>query len=215
MNVLIDTNVFISREDNREVPSSLSSLLELFGKNAVKIYIHPSSKEDVRRDPDLKRMQISLSKMASYPELVSPPISREDDDFIGAVGIPKNEREIVDNELLYAVYKDAVNFLITNDKEILSNSQKIGLADRVLSVEEGLEFFARQFVRYPPAPTPAIKQVPVYNLNLSDPIFDELKKDYPDFSKWWKKICTEGRMAWVFEKVDKNLGGTIEPWGRS
>jgi predicted nucleic acid-binding protein len=209
MNVLIDTNIFISREDYKEVPLSLSSLLELFEKNLVKIYIHPLSKEDVRRDSDLKRMQISLSKIAPYPELVSPSISRDDNDFINAVGIPRNKREVVDNELLYAVYKDAVNFLITNDKEILSKSQRIGLADRVLSVEEGLEFFARQFVRYPPTPTPAIKQVPVYNLDLSDPIFDGLKKEYPDFNKWWKKICTEGRMAWVFERVDKKLGGIL------
>ncbi len=209
MNVLIDTNIFISREDYKEVPLSLSSLLELFEKNLVKIYIHPLLKEDVRRDSDLKRMQISLSKMASYPELVSPPMSRDDNDFINAVGTPKNKREIVDNELLYAVYKDAVNFLITNDKEILSKAQRIGLADRALSVEEGLEFFSRQFIRYSPAPTPAIKQVPVYNLELSDPIFDGLKREYPDFKNWWKKISRDGRTAWVFEREDKKLGGIL------
>jgi hypothetical protein len=73
MNVLIDTNIFISREDYKEVPSSLSSLLELFEKHLVKVYIHPLSKEDVKRDRNLQRMQISLSKMASYPELVAPP----------------------------------------------------------------------------------------------------------------------------------------------
>ena len=209
MNVLIDTNIFISREDYKEVPPNLSSLLELFEKNLVKIYIHPLSKEDVRRDSDLKRMQISLSKMASYPELVSPPISRDDNDFINAVGIPKNKREIVDNELLYAVYKDAVNFLITNDKEILSKSQRIGLADRVLSVEEGLEFFGRQFVRYFP------HQLLQSNRSLSIiwiyPIqyLMRLKKEYPDFKNWWKKICREGRMAWVFEREDKKLGGIL------
>ena len=209
MNVLIDTNIFISREDYKEVPANLSSLLELFGKNLVKVFIHPLSKEDVKRDRNLQRMQISLSKMASYPELVAPPIGRDDTGFVNIAGVSKSTREAIDNELLYAVYKDAVNFLITNDKEILNKAQKVGLADRVLSVEEGLEFFSRQFVRYSPTPTPAIKQVPVYNLELSNPIFDGLKKEYPDFRKWWKKICTEGRMAWVFERVDKKLGGIL------
>jgi hypothetical protein len=51
----------------------------------------------------------------------------------------------------------------------------------------------------------AIGLVPVYNLNLSDPIFDSLKTDYPDFETWWKKISREGRKAWVLEKPDKNL----------
>ena len=209
MNVLIDTNIFISREDYKEVPPNLSSLLGLFEKNLVKIYIHPLSKEDVKRDSDLKRMQISLSKMASYPELLSPPIGRDDTDFVKIVSVPKNRREAVDNELLYAVYKDAVNFLITNDKEVLNKAQKIGLAETVLNVEEGLEFFSRQFVRYFSAPTPAIKRVPVYNLDLSDPIFDGLKKEYPDFGNWWKKISREGRMAWVFEGNNKKLGGIL------
>jgi predicted nucleic acid-binding protein len=209
MNVLIDTNIFISREDYKEVPPSLSSLLELFEKNSVKIHVHPLSKDDIKRDPDLERMQISLSKMASYPELLSPPVSQNDSDFIRIVGAPKNMRDIVDHDLLYAVYKDAVNFLVTNDKGILDKAQKVGLPDRVLNVEEGLDFFRRQFVKYSLGPTPAIKRVPVYNLNLSDPIFDGLKKEYQGFENWWKKICREGRMAWVFEWKENNLGGIL------
>jgi predicted nucleic acid-binding protein len=209
MNVLIDTNIFISREDYKQVPASLSSLLELFEKNSVKICIHPLSKQDIKRDPNLERMQISLSKMASYPELLTPPTSQDDLDFIGIVGDPKNKRDIVDNELLYAVYKDAANFLITNDKEIIEKAQKVGSADRVLSVEEALEFFSRQFVKYFSAPTPAIKHAPVYNLDLSDPIFGELRKEYPEFGDWWKKISREGRSAWVFEREDKKLGGIL------
>ena len=82
MNVLIDTNIFISREDYKEVPPSLSSLLELFEKNSVKIHVHPLSEDDINRDPNLERRQISLSKMASYPELVTPPVSRDDPEFL-------------------------------------------------------------------------------------------------------------------------------------
>jgi len=209
MNILIDTNIFISREDYKQVPPNLSSLLELFWKNSVRIYVHPLSKEDINRDLNIERRQISLSKMASYPELITPPVSQDDPEFLKIVGNPKNVRDIVDNDLLYAVYKDAANFLITNDTEILEKAQKVGLADRVLNVEEGLDFFRRQFVKYFLAPTPAIKRVPVYNLNLSDTIFDELKKEYPDFENWWKKICRGGRMAWVFESKNKGLGGIL------
>lgn len=209
MNILIDTNIFISREDYKQLPPSLSSLLRLFEENAVKILVHPMSKQDIKRDPDAVRKDISLSKISAYPELASPPASHEDTSFIGIIGTPRTDREIVDNELLYAIYKDAADFLITNDAEILRKAEKTGIADRVFNVEEGLEFFKVQFVRHATAPTPAIKLVPVYNLSLSDPIFESLKGDYPEFETWWKRISREGRKAWVSEKTDKTLGALL------
>ena len=209
MNVLIDTNIFISREDYKQVPTSLTSLLRLFEENAVKILVHPMSKQDIKRDADAVRKEISLSKILAYPELTSPPASHEDSGFIGIVGVPRTDREVVDNELLYAIYKDAADFLVTNDTEILRKAEKTGIADRVFNVEEGLEFFKAQFVRRATAPTPAIQLVPVYNLSLSDPIFESLKVDYPEFETWWKKISREGRKAWISEKLDKTLGALL------
>lgn len=209
MNVLIDTNIFIYREDHQVVPSSLSSLLRLFEENSVRILVHPMSKEDLRRDSDAARKEISSSKLSVYPELAAPPVSQGDLGFIAIVGAPRTNREIVDNELLYAVYKDAVDFLVTSDKEILRKAEKTSLADRIFNIEEGLEFFRTQFVRYTSTPTPAIRLVSVYNLSLSDPIFESLKADYPEFETWWKKISREGRKAWISQKPDKSLGALL------
>ena len=209
MNVLIDTNIFISREDYKQVPPSLSALLRLFEENAVRILVHPMAKEDINRDPNATRKEISLSKILAYPELASPPASHGDVGFIGIVGAPRTDREIVDIELLYAIYKDAADFLITNDTEILRKAEKTGIAERVFNVEEALEFFKTQFIHHATAPTPAIRLVPVYNLNLSDPIFDSLKADYSDFETWWKKISREGRKAWVSMKPDKTIGALL------
>ena len=209
MNVLIDTNIFIYREDHQVVPSGLASLLRLFEENSVRILVHPMSKEDIKRDPDAAREEISLSKISVYPELTSPPASHRDTGFIGIVGGSRTDRESVDNELLYTIYKDAADFLITSDTDILRKAEKTGLGDRVFNIEEGLEFFRTQFVRHASAPTPAIRFVSAYNLNLSDPIFDSLKVDYPDFEIWWKKISREGRKAWISQKPDKSLGALL------
>lgn len=167
------------------------------------------SKEDIKRDADATRKEISLSKISAYPELASPPASHGDAGFIGMVGAPRTDREIVDNELLYAIYRDASDFLVTSDREILRKAEKVGLADRVFGVEEGLEFFKTQFVHHASAPTPAIRLVSAYNLSLSDPVFESLKADYPDFEIWWKKISREGRKAWVSQKPDKSLGALL------
>ncbi len=209
MNALIDTNIFISREDYKQVPPSLSSLLRLFEQNSVRIFVHPMSKEDIKRDPDVTRKAISLSKILAYPELDSPPTSQGDAGFTGIVGAPRTDREIVDNELLYAIYRDAADFLISNDTEILRKAEKIGIADRVFDVGEALVFFKAQFIRHATAPTPAIRHVPVYNLRLCDPILESLKADYPEFETWWKRISREGRKAWVSEKPDKTLGALL------
>jgi hypothetical protein len=209
MNVLIDTNIFIYREDHQVVPSSLSSLLRLLEENFVRNLVHPMSKGDIKRDPDAARREISLSKISAYPELASPPASHGDAGFIAIVGIPRTDREIVDNELLYAIYRDAADFLVSNDKEILRKAEKAGLADRVFSAEEGLEFFKTQFAHHVSAPTPAIRLVSVYNLSLQDPIFESLKADYPEFEIWWKKISREGRKAWISQKPDKSLGALL------
>jgi predicted nucleic acid-binding protein len=210
MNVLIDTNIFISREDYKQVPPILSSLLRLFEETSVKILVHPMSKEDIKRDLDVQRKEISLSKISAYPELTSPPASNEDAHFIGIVGSPRTGREMVDNELLYAIYKDASDFLITSDTEILRKADKTGIGDRVFNVEEALEFFKTQFVHHVHAPTPAIRLVPVYNLSLSDPIFDSLKADYSEeFEIWWQKISREGRKAWISQKADNSLGALL------
>jgi hypothetical protein len=209
VNILIDTNIFIYREDAQVVPVDLSSLLRLLEENAVRVFVHPLSKEDINRDSDTKRKLVSLSKIAAYPELASPPLCNQESGFIRIIGPAINSRERVDNELLYAVYKDAVDFLITSDKEIFRKAQKAGLSDRVFDVQEGLEFFKGHFTRGYLAPTPAIKQVEPYNLDLSDSIFDVLKRDYPGFEGWWRKISREQRKVWVYEVSKGNLGGIL------
>jgi len=47
----------------------------------------------------------------------------------------------VDNALLYSVYVDDVDFLVTEDKGIHSKALELGIEDRVFPIEEGYDFF--------------------------------------------------------------------------
>jgi hypothetical protein len=47
------------------------------------------------------------------------------------------------------------------------------------------------------------------NLNLEDPIFDTLKRDYPEFQDWFKKISDEGRDSWVYYRNDGGIGALL------
>jgi len=95
---------------------------------------------------------------------------------------------------------------------MINKATRLEVKDRVLSISDALEHFSKMPIphKIKLTTTPAIKEVPVHNLNLDDPFFDSLKKDYGEreFTKWWNKISKEGRKAWVYH-IDKGLGAIL------
>lgn len=139
MRILIDTNIFIHRENYHIVPENLQQLLKALSFLKAEIVVHPESIEELRKDPDEIRKGIDLSKISTYPKLESPPNAIDDVAFLQGVGVPSNAHDKVDNALIYAVYRDAVDFLISEDKRITSKASKVNLRNRVLSVDEAVE----------------------------------------------------------------------------
>ncbi|RLG20909.1 hypothetical protein DRN74_04175 [Candidatus Micrarchaeota archaeon] len=194
--ILIDTNIIIYREDLKEVPNDVQELLRILNETEHKVVIHPSSLEEIKKDKNADRRKIVLSKLKTYPIIDLPPCPKKDDKFISLIGQTNNAHDRVDNHLLYCVYKNAVDFLITEDEKIHRKAIKIGIADRIFHIREALEYFRKEIGRRI-LPLPPLKYLPAYNLNLDDPIFDSLKRDYKDFEIWWEKISREGRKARV------------------
>ena len=208
MRILIDTNIFIYRENYHIIPSNLQSLLKTLNDLVVQILVHPLSAHEIKKDRNQERREITLSKIKTYPILDNPPSLEVDQPFLTIVGQTNNANELVDNNLLYCVYKNAVDFLITEDRGIHRKSDRLGISDRVFDIDEALEYFKRQLlVEKVPTP-PALKYVPVYNLDINDPIFTSLKEEYPEFIDWWEKISREGRKAWVYLKGSR-LGAIL------
>jgi len=209
MRVLIDTNIFIYREDYQEVPEDLQNLLEILNDSEARIYLHPLSIEEIEKDGNKTRRDISKSKIKSYPRLESPPAPTE--EFIKKVGEPTDETEIVDNQILYSVYKDAVAFLITEDNGIHKKANKIGLSQRVLNISEAKNYFRSIFEEEEITPPPSLERVPMHNLDFEDAILDDLKEDYPNFESWWREKSQKGRKATVYYKDKENnrLGGLL------
>ena len=191
MNLLIDTNIFIYREDDRVITQNVSNLFGLLNEVSVDVFIHPASVADIQRDTDERRQEVMLSKLRTYRELSSPPSASKDPAFVALVGEPKKSQDRVDNEILYAVNKGAVDFLITEDAGIHQKALEIGVSDRILHIDDALEFFKRFLPKKEKLYTPpALKEDFMYNLNLEDPFFDTLKREYPrlgdsaSFEEW-------------------------------
>ncbi|NQE44882.1 hypothetical protein C5S31_02505 [ANME-1 cluster archaeon GoMg2] len=112
MRILIDTNRFIYREYYHIIPSNLQFLLKTLNDLVVPILGHPLSVRELKRDKNHERRVIIISKIKTYPILDNPPSLEVDQQFLTIVGQTNNAHEFVDNNLLYCVYKNAVDFPI-------------------------------------------------------------------------------------------------------
>ena len=209
MRVLVDTNVLISRENHTIVPDALQKLLSVLQKDNTQILLHPLSIEEIEKDRNQERKRIILSKIGTYPLLEDPPNPTGDHDYLETVGAPCNNQEIVDNNLLYCVQKNSVDFLITEDKGIHRKSERLEISHRVFNIDESLAYFQSLFLDRRVLIPPALEYGPVFNLDFTDPFFDSLMEEYAGFEDWWKKICRQGRKAWSYRKPDGFLGAFL------
>jgi predicted nucleic acid-binding protein len=207
MKFLIDTNIIISRESNAEIPIALQELVRLMNEYEIKAFVHPSSKDDLQRDKDEKRKSISLSKTNTYLFLEQAPNYKEDNEFKNKIGFEKKDNDRVDNLLIYALYKNAIDFLITEDQGILKKCERLELKG-ALTINGAIELIKRLHPKAQIKSPPALCEKLIYSISTSCNFFDTLKRDYPKFMEWWNKISKEHRKAWVYCK-DNDVGAIL------
>ncbi len=205
--ILIDTNIIIFREDIKELPKEVQELLKILNRTDNTIVIHPLSLKEIKNDKNVRRREIVLSKVETYQVIESPPNYLSDENFISLIGKATNMHDIIDNNLLYCVYRDVVDFLITEDEKIHKKAIRAGISDRVFRVSEACEYFRRSIdekILHPPP----LQHIPMHNLDLRDSIFDSLREEYKGFNDWWRNKSREGRKAWV-HYVGRKIGAIL------
>ena len=130
-----------------------------------------------------------------YREIKSAPkATKEFNDTVGC----NNSHDAIDNELLFSIHRNCAQYLITNDKDLIKKSQKIGLNDRVLSIDQALEKFQEKAPKDVRKPV-FINYKYLHELDINDTFFDSLKVDYAGFEKWFKKKQLKEAQAYVTE----------------
>ncbi|WP_248897729.1 hypothetical protein [Haloplanus halobius] len=186
MDVLIDTNVFIEREGDWTVPEPLQELEKLLKTEGHTILIHPHSKQEIRNYENDERRETDESKIETYAELGFPPYPNPSSTaFRNHVPEADSFNEQVDNALLYTVFKDRTDILITEDGDMHRKADELGIKESVLSIEEAREQFREEPAAY--EGPPSVQKQQVADLDVDDPIFDSLKEDYA-FRNWFESI---------------------------
>lgn len=204
--IIIDTNIVISLEGNAPVSDCYSQLLALLQLNGVCVLVHPASLDDIENDKDEARKSISLSKLRKYSLLEAPP--PVDVEFLKAVGVGINGvNDLIDCTILTALLKDAVHFLITEDRGLHTRARVLKLGDRVLTAEQALSLFSAVFEKRI-VKLPNLEPIQLHQVRdeLQDKLFDSLRSDYPNFDKWFIDACQAGRRGWIARDFEEKLG---------
>jgi L-amino acid N-acyltransferase YncA/predicted nucleic acid-binding protein len=203
---LLDTSVVIPAEPTSpehlepETPVAVD-LLRALAEGNHQTYLHPESLEELRHDKNVARRKVRELLISKYPVLpTSPAVSNRLKSAIGSV--PKGSHDAVDQALLAAVDANAVDYLVTSDRGLISKSVRAGLRERVATPAEAAAA-VRGLFRITPLPPPAVREIPAYDLDEADLIFDSLRTDYyPDFNSWLTKCKLEHRQSWVISNVN-------------
>jgi hypothetical protein len=192
MRFLLDTNILIPLEDS-QIPlrRSLADFVRLAHENGHHLLYHPASEDDIRRDSNETRRQLTLDRLRQYTRLEHLVKCPWNTDTTTA-------NDFGDNEILYALYCDAVHALVTEDQGIHQKAKKVGLGGRVFYIQTA-ETWLRQLHERISVQLPNIEEVAMYTLKplLADRFFDSLREGYSGFDDWFSRKARDGKRAWV------------------
>jgi len=198
--LLIDTNVVIGLEDWRPVDKSFAELVRLSNEYGVGLFVDPASYDDVYRDKDLNRQEVTLSKLAKFQKLREIPLPK------GAeLGPINNDNDRCDVRLLAAIQAKATDFLVTQDVGLHRRAARADLGARVLTVEDAVQWL-RQTFRAQKVDLPYVIERIAYEIDRTCPMFDGLRADYPGFDDWFDKCARDHRICWTLEVGDQLAG---------
>lgn len=206
MKFLIDTNILISLEPTANTTiepgaNEAAEVARLIQQSGNQVVVHPLVLEDIARDTNLARRQHREHVLKKYPTLDSPPVLTTTDEASLGTARP-HSNDWVDNHLLVAVARDAVDHLITQDQGIHRRAARLNLTDRVLTTTDALAMLRALFPTTP-LPPPAVRSVKAHTLRNDDPIFDSFRTDYQGFDDWLARCKRSDRPTWI---IDGNGG---------
>jgi len=208
MNFLIDTNVFYPLEpatskDLETGTEPAARFSRLTREEGHKVFLHPASERDFEQDSNEERKAIRDALKDKYPFLPKPPPIHEKVKKVFD-GIEENSNDETDAKLLSAVLSGAIEYLVTEDRDLLKKARRLGSEDQAIKVREANEMIKERAEVFLDT-LPAVNKVYAHELDESDPIFDSLRKDYDEFNEWFDKCKREQRIAWVIRKENGNL----------
>jgi predicted nucleic acid-binding protein/L-amino acid N-acyltransferase YncA len=225
MRALLDTNIIIHREAERLQNEDIGILFNWLDRLKIEKCIHPATVDELSKfgnEQAVKRMNV---KIGNYNTLKTvAPIADAVKNLSNK--LDKTENDHVDTLLLNEVYLERVDFLITEDKNIHTKANLLGLSTKVFKIDEYLEKVSAENPGLVDYKVLAVKKQYFGEVNLKDSFFDSFREDYAEFDKWFIKksddicyVCFQDDVLSAFlyikaEGIDENYADIIPPFQR-
>ena len=190
MRALLDTNIVIHRENTRVTNSSIGQLFYWLDTLHYEKVIHPFTVSELRKYSSQTMQELYDAKLSAYK--VMHTTSSPTDDFLKQLEeLPKSENDNIDNQLLFEVYRNRVDVLITEDRKMIAKAIRIGIRDRVFTING----FITRAVEDNPAlleyKALSVKKEFFGDIDLEDSFFNTFREAYPNFDCWFNGKCDE------------------------
>lgn len=190
MKALLDTNIIIHREASKIVNQDVGILYRWLERVNYTKCVHSLSIAEIEKYKDPETVQSFQIKLESYEQIEIPsPLQAEVKNVSDKIDV--NTNDINDTQLLNEVFVGRVDILITEDKKIQRKAAKLGIEDKVFTIDSFLE---KTFAEHPDLVNYKVLNVQKLKfgrINLDDDFFSSLKEDYIGFDKWFIKKFDE------------------------
>lgn len=206
MRALLDTNIVIHRENTKATNLSIGQLFHWLDVLHYEKLIHTYTVEELRKYSNEQVQTLYDAKLTAYTQMKS--VATQTQAFIELLNdAPKTDNDKIDNQLLYELYCNRADILITEDKKMLSKAEKLGIAEKVFTING--------FITKATSENPALIEYKALsvrkeyfgNIDVSNHFFDTFRDAYPNFEKWFSKKCDEE--AYVCRNDKKEILGFL------
>lgn len=190
MRALLDTNIIIHRESLQATNYSIGRLYYWLDKLHYEKLIHPYSVSELRKANNAAQQLIYDARLSAYTQMkcVAPQTS----DFVALLsGASHSDNDLIDNQLLYEVYCGRADILITEDRKMRNKAEKIGIADRVYSINAFIQKVSAENPELIEYKALAIRKELFGNIDIKNHFFDSFRPDYDGFDRWFASKCDE------------------------
>jgi len=190
MRVLLDTNIIIHRENKRMTNYSIGHLFRWLDMLKCDKLIHPLSKNEIARYNYSDPHEAMILKLDAYQEMrTTAPLADEVKHLVAV--FDKDENDQVDTTLLNEVYQGRVDLLITEDKRLCSKATKLGIGNKVLTINAFISRATSENPELIEYKALAVKKKTIGEIDITNEFFDSLRSAYPDFNKWFASKCND------------------------
>jgi hypothetical protein len=207
---LLDTNILIHREAATVVREDIGTLFHWLDRLNVEKWIHPASVEEIEGHEDERVRRSFAAKLASYRAIQAPAALAAEVEALGTeVDRTVNDRR--DTRILNELFVEHVDILITEDRGIAKKAARLGVADRVFTIDAFLEKVTAENPGLVDYRVLSVRKVLFGHVNSADPFFSSFRAEYEGFDRWFARksqepayVCFDGDrvVAFLYIKVE-------------